>query len=173
MAQMLWGNSNIRVLDKPIHSQKCIVAGIMRIRDIIDENGRLLDYPAIQNKFGNCVSWLVYQNLAHRIHGNWLAMIRNYSPTDFPEITPNHIRLSQYKSVSSIVYDKMVRNADCLEPTLDRWNKLLAIQMDRDELLKLHKNIYLVTNCTKFRDYQFRLLSHNVYTYDDFFTGVW
>ena len=68
--------------------------------------------------------------------------------------------LSECHDINRIIYDKLVSRKKCIMIKLTLWSKRLDEVMIIDEFLLHFVNITRVTNCTKYRDFQFQLLNN-------------
>lgn len=60
--------------------------------------------------------------------------------------------------ISNKIYSILIDDKNKMIRRKNRWERLLTIQIDLPEFLKAFDNIYKHTICTKFRDFQYRLL---------------
>ena len=153
--EMIWLNSNIRINDSVVFYKKAYNAGIVYIKDI-KVNNELCTYTEIIEKYGYCMTWLDYTALLYALPRTWkLATVEGTLDR----------RMSVQKIIKSKkcvkkVYDTCIYidSAKTIDTYRKRLNVEIEVDYDLDEYCKLFRNIYTVTNITKFRDFQYRLL---------------
>ena len=162
---VLWWNSEITVDKKPLYNDKCIKAGLTHLYDIIDHDGKLYSYQDMCTKYGDGVlTWFEYTQLIHAIPKNWSEIIRNDKRNLEWQSNFRHIMHNVSKPVS-YVYNKITQFA--FQPINVQINKInKVIEVGSEELLEAFCSIYVITNITKYRDFQFRLLNCAIYFND-------
>lgn len=159
--QAIWYNSHILIDREPFCFKKAFDAGMIFINDIINENGVFLKYKEIVDKFGLCISWLQYNQILSAIPAEWSqACINNNRIFTLY----NFDRLLGFNKISSIVYDEFIKNDQALMSRKNRWELKLHIIMDIKQFQKIFANIYKQTICTKYRDFQYRVLTDTIPT---------
>lgn len=154
LEQCLWLNSHILSQDRPFLIQRMFDKNIIFIRDIVNVNGRLKTYEEIVLQYGECVTWLQYGQLISAIPSDWKQNIVydvGYSLSLFD-------RFSTFIKISNLAYTMLIKDEKALTKRKQRWERKLCITMNNEDFLKNFKNIYAQTICTKFRDFQYRLL---------------
>lgn len=159
--QGLWYNSLIKVGGKPFCINSALKAGLVKIKDIIDDTGAFLTYNTLILKYGQVMSWFQYHQLLSSIHPQWKVELKE----NF-QYVQNFVLVTKFQDLegetkwSKIVYDEMIeRNyEECLFWKNARWNRYLDINLSIEEFAGHFRNIIKSTISTKLRDFQFRLL---------------
>ena len=73
--QIVWYNSDIRIKDTPIFHKKLYVNGLVRIRDLLEEDFNLLDFRNFREKF-HADLFLVYAGIRSAIPKSWKTMLK-------------------------------------------------------------------------------------------------
>ena len=98
--QLLWYNSCIRMGGLPLKNNKCVKAGLITFRDLLDEEGKCLSFDKISNEFNGCLTWLQYYQLIKSILNIWwyLACNGDYHESNSIDIgnLKNKTQVSQY-----------------------------------------------------------------------------
>ena len=77
--------------------------------------------------------------------------------------------ISEFKSVSSAVYDSLIQNPNLVVDRHTAVMKRLQIQVDCDQYVKFINRIYEITEITKYRNFSCKFLTNIVYTNDRHF----
>lgn len=156
---IIWFNSCIRVDGSILMSHAAWNAGLVKVSQLFDDNGVCYSYAQIVAKYGSVFTWYQYQQIISAIPTPWRQYLKTKSNT-----VVNVYRFDWLKSktgVASIVYDGLIDNKTLMLKKKRRWESRLHIDIEDESFLKLFHSIYHLTLCTKFRDFQFRLL-HNI-----------
>ena len=158
--EIIWYNSQIRVANEPLCSKKAIQNGILYIKDIMNDQGSFLQFEEFCQKSPNTMSWLEYRAMITAIPKEWV---------NGPDTTNTnkhlHEELCKTKKKASRMYQILLRE---LEPSLEimfmRFRN--TVEVDLPEYVQAFQNLYRISNITKFRDFQYRLLVNNIFTND-------
>ena len=164
--QIIWWNSNIKVGTEMLHNKHSMRNGMMKISDIVteNENKRFLTHSEVVSKFGKCISWLEYQSIIQAIPKYWKWALTRDGLLDSHEPLYQEYRIAESTtSISSKVYSRLTNSEEGLIVSACKWNKLLNLDFDNETHRDAFKNIYRVTNVTKFRNFQFRLLHNKIF----------
>ncbi len=158
--QVLWYNSFLKVGGKLHMLKRAIKAGIIYVKDILHNNGTLLSLEEIHDRYGNCINQMQYNSLMSSIPKNWKQLLRN---NDSKEKKNKIDAISKMPSICKYIYLDLI-NAKSTTPenAQEKWNMSLGINVTDWE--NIYSNIYMSTICTKFRDFQFRLLHRTLVT---------
>lgn len=153
--QIIWYNSNILIAERPFIFREAFAAGILYISDILREDGTFKCYEEVVQDFGPCLNWLEFMQICDSIPHEWIAIIRN--DLDSPIISLFDKIKNEYK-ISRSIYDLLISNEDCLQGRLQRWERKFHQSITLKEYINHFRGIYLQTVCTKYRDFQYRLV---------------
>ena len=59
----------------PFFLRRAHESGCTYVGDICDESGRILSFPEIVKKFGECMTWLHYNQLCSALPGWWKEVL--------------------------------------------------------------------------------------------------
>ena len=119
--EILWMNSHIKLLGKPLFWRKCIDCNFIYVRDLYDKNSAtgILSYQELCLKYGSCISWLEYENLKGAFPTIWkLFLQQDISTGDTPQ--SNFDKLQGLK-VSKTVYHELITSDKTLVKYASRW----------------------------------------------------
>lgn len=162
--QYIWYNSCIRINGRPVLFTQALNAGMNRISDIINENGEFLTYDEFCIKFGNCINWLNYMQIIDATPDLWKNMMTTNSINDYPVWYDHFSKLKLTKRCSGLVYTGLIDNPNRIERRVERWNRKLYTDYEPLSFLKFFRNVYQCTIATKYRDFQYRILTGTIVT---------
>ena len=161
LSQFIWYNSRIRQANKIFKSKKAIKNGLLRIVDLIDENLQIFLSPeAIVEKYN--IDIMLANAIITAIPTEWKKLA--IEPDAFPAITMYE---KFYLHPHPTRYYYTLRNQakpSNLHSTYTKWQTRLHSDCTFKDYLKMFREIYLITNHTKLRSFQYRLLSNAVVT---------
>ena len=162
--EIIWCNSCIRVQNKPVLWPRAIAAGIVYIRDLMDEEGtRFLDYTQIVRKYGNTLTWLDYGQLLSAVPAYWKSLL----PNNFEDT--NRLLVKDFcdgkRKVSARIYDYCIRREenDILFPYYVRYRTQVE-DILYSEYKKLFLHNYRCVRDSKLRNFQYRFLLGKIFT---------
>lgn len=161
--QIIWLNSFIRIANKPIINIKAWKNSIVTITDLLNSYGILASYQEITIKFGNVLSWYEHIQILAAIPHSWKEAILNADPAS-PNVFMHFDRISSCNKISNIVYDKLIESPLASQKASHKWSNRLHINISVKEMNKMFANILKPTICTKFRDFQYRLMHNAIVT---------
>ena len=157
----IWYNSFIKIDGKIVNFIKAINKGLIFLRDLINKCGKFTKYETICNRFPGPLTWLEYLQLTAAIPKAWLNLDSQPSAKNFDN-------LCSKPHVVSYVYNELIANWNRdAENAFHRFNKEIDIQWE--EYVQGFSNLYLVTNITKYRDFQYRLLLNVIHANNKLF----
>ena len=158
LKEILWFNSEIKIEDNIVYNKKAVKAGMIRLENILDENSRFLTYPEMDRRYPKVVTWLEYNSLKDAIPTSW----RQYGESNHTESLCAQIEKRKHKT--SFIYKALnVGNTVPLQANYDKMKKTLPT-LERMEYQKAFTSLYQITNITKFRNVQYRLLVNAIFT---------
>lgn len=159
-SQILWGNSLIRIDSQPVFILQSWNAGLVSISDLYNGNS-LMPYYEIISKYGNILTWYQHYQLLEAIPILWRQSISAYGAN--PTIIGTNVNKMNGISARN-VYSQLIDTPELFANKLAKWNYTLDANLDDNEMFKIINAIYKVTIATKYRDFQYRLLTHSLIT---------
>ena len=151
---IIWWNSDIRIEDKPFRWQNALKKGLWQINQLYNKNG-LKSATQLYNEFGldimavNSLLSAIPQSLK-----KWGKVNLDY------KIEMKNLNVP---SSARIYYDSK-RNTGQLRPKHKSWEKELKKSINYDEFLNSFTWVKKLTNITKYRSFQYRILQREIVT---------
>ncbi len=144
---------------------KCYEIGIIKIRDIVNENNEFLSYNELCRKYGNVIDWVRYYGLIAAIPQDYKNIIRNEDFNDI-ELATFHDNLIKKDLTSRDIYFKFITCDDSLTKIAEKWEEKLQSPINTDFMSEVFAKIKIMTLSTKLRSFHFRLLRNVIFTND-------
>ena len=161
LEQMVWWNSMICSNDIMLVNKKAIQAGLILVEHIWDEDSaNWYPYDYICRKYDSCITWLDYRTLTEAIPKYWKFLLKTDECVDGTELIRDII---EKKTFTQLVYRKILTNNCALSASANKWVKLLQEIFDYDTHKMAFTNLYRITNITKLRNFQYRLLHNKIF----------
>ena len=154
--QSIWFNSNFRINGTVIFWTKNYKKGLMWIDQLLSGD-KLIDRQEALEWYG-----LNFVEL--------LSIYHAYISAKEPEVEDCEETCNTYenavlrKDLTKYVYTKLCTIEGLLENKAISWMQDFEMYFDSDMLVQSIKNIYVTTNCSKYRSFQYRLLQRSVIT---------
>ena len=167
LLQPIWNNAYILKNGKSIFDQKLYNLGLVRLVDIISEEGRLLTYDNMKETLSNLSGTDYFQliSIFYSLPSEWKRMIAN--STNALNISVRKKRLvfehfDKLISLNSKAIYQLIKERVTLSPSAQsKWNQIFP-----DRIL-IWKDLYIIpyqcTLDTKLREFQFKIL-HRILT---------
>lgn len=157
---IIWYNSLIKVDGALLMSNRAWRAGLLRVEQLFNDNGEIYSYQEICNLYGDNFDWFQYRQLISAIPSQWKIWMKMRYP--IVEVKNKYQVLASKEKTSSVVYDYLINDRYKILNRKARWERRLDIDIDDDIFCNLFEAITKVTLCTKYRDFQFRLLHNTI-----------
>ena len=155
--QILWYNSNIRINSKPVMWLHWVNKGIFTIGDLCNDRGVRVSAPDLK------VNWLEWRSIWEALPKEWVEGVEGY-----PE---GETSKSLYETLSNIknnrsryVYNMLIADDEYVEKYRTRWCEEENTNFEKSEYKRAFNDLYGVTNVTKFRNFQYKLLLGKIVT---------
>ena len=148
--EIIWYNTNIRISNKPILWEKWFKKGILKVGDIIDEEGNWRDMSNLES------NWLETHMIRNAIPKEWVEIIQN---TESGVMEPDlYERMIRSKDRSRKMYNMLINEELLVLKYFEDWGTTENIQFDWETYIDAFKELTVCTKVSKFRDFQYRLL---------------
>ena len=171
--QVIWYNSHMRIGNAPIKVNKELIdRDIIFVHDLVKENGLLMSYAEVTAKVGReILSWIWYSSLITAIPRYWKILLKD--PTE-ELIAPKRIHyhdIIRQPKCSSFIYNYIIENKyeANMYKYMEGWNVRLNTNIDLESFLKLFVQLYKITDITKLRNFQYRLLLNKIFVNETLF----
>lgn len=171
LEQILWENkliqSPVKLKTKKTHTlwyPKIYSAGIVRVKDLIDSSGNVLDYNAFIAKYGVNCNILSYYKIVKAIPKFWLTGIKelfrkspiNTAPFHCISIGNGDNKIHIYNAYSKSVYNIFIKLKQETPTSLEKWQcSTLIEQSDWSNIFRLP---YLCCRETQLQALQYRII---------------
>ena len=164
--QIIWFNTHVRVNNKTLCWNSSINQGLIYVRQLMNTNNEIMTAREINEKFHTGI--MRANQLITALPKHWLQIIRNKNKRQPGENEINKRQLINKRNLSKLAYQKINKN-DLNKNRLSRkwelWNKEIPqIFPSYEDFLQKFRNIRLVTNTTKYRSFQYRMLTRSTVT---------
>ena len=160
--QMIWYNSHIK-------TQGAIIKPIadfpkeLSISDMINDKGEHKSFEQfcedLQIKSNK---WLEYQSIWAAIPNYWKIVLANPKDELCETYTDYFEFICTHEKISRAMYKQLNKDDSTVSKTARYWNSKLT-EFDFSIHIKSFQNIYRVTNTTKYRNFQYRLLHNKIF----------
>ena len=160
--QMLWYNSDIRKNNRPYFIKKAYMNGMSSISNLITPQGKQIPPDVICNWYE--IDPLSYNSIWSAIPQDWKRVLitERFNPT-FEYLCD---KIQTQTNVSSWAYDILVAEEQGIFNLYVKWQTKLHTKLSYIDFQTLFKNVYKITNHSKYRSFQFRLL-HNALVFNE------
>ena len=158
--QGIWGNSHLRSSDKPIIWRKCIHRGLFYVHQLYPK-GTLIGIKEAHDKYS--LNLMELNILITALPKAWRESCRKQTPGESPPDT-TYKRLVDTSNLAAQVYNHMVEQEDICEAKRKSWERDLHKDIPKQDFRNGFRHIFSVTNVTKLRSFQYRLLQRAIIT---------
>ena len=163
--QIIWYNSRIRIAGKPVMWNDAQRKGLLYVHQLF-ENLQFKSGEQIMEQFG--LTQLRYNSLKVALPEAWKQFFMTNPKSAFMPIRPhNYDRcVIEEGNFSAIVYKCLCGDVTLIHNKYIKWRQDLGTSFCEGllEFGKLHLDIYKVTNVTKYRSFQYRILQRAIVT---------
>ena len=156
--QIIWNNSHIRIANKPICWPANLQKGLIYLEQLFHQNELISCKTAWQT---HGLTIMQYNSLVTTIPKDW----RNECKKQSDKIEETlYAKLINITHIVSKVYRLLIAQEDLMCRKCEKLEKDLQMQIPHRDFLAQFKNIVKVTNITKMRSFQYRLLQRSLIT---------
>ena len=153
--EIVWLNSHIKVGGKPVLWKQCYRSGLMYVNQLF-VNSKIISAEEAKRKFA--METLCYNSLITALPRMYKEYFKAGEENVQPEVC-NYDRICHWPKPASKFYKLKQENHLAMFATYTRWQANLQSNLDYDSFLKLFRNIYIITNHSKLRSMQYRILN--------------
>ena len=155
-AEIIWNNRNIKIDGKPIFYNSWFRKGIIRLRDLLNENHNFLSLVELKEKFNFVTPFTTYYGLIKAIKAKWKKLNNtsvNCNTDSAATSSSSRTTLTTRAAYSSLL------NKVTVSPTCE--NGILNSGFTRDNIHDVYLLPFTVTKQTKLIAFQYKII-HNV-----------
>ncbi len=151
--EILWNNRFILIDNKPVWYKKWHKKGIICLRDLLNEEGRLLTREHLNQKFNVNANYLEYLSLVKAIPKEWWLKLKtcNNAPSHHVDFQCK-VEMLKSKSIYTTLLERLIKQPSSIE----KWISLFPYLHDDDfsELFTIPKTV----TETKLQSFQYKIL---------------
>ena len=160
LEQNIWDNKFVLIGDKPAHIQKFIDNRILNVKDIVDDDCKLLARLALEEKFNCSIKQMDYNSIIHALPKHWKKIEQKHNSVLKDDI---YVVLGENKHVKLIEMackqftNIFLSNHTAIPAAETKWQKYLDIEdIDWNQCYLI---LYIVTRDTNVQSLQYRILN--------------
>ena len=158
--QIIWWNSSIRVKGVPFLWTKPLKKGLLRVSQLFD-SGNLIPFEIMHERFG--LNFMQYGGLISSLPKEWKkACSEDNSQLNVDAY--NYDIICTQEKLASKLYAEFTSSPELLQEKVQKWKKELQTTIEYSQFLQCIADICRVTNITKYRSFQYRLLNRGIVT---------
>lgn len=154
-SEIIWNNKHIRVNNKSIFYKYFYDKNVFCIRDLFDENNRILSYNHFTKKFNLKCPFTVYFGMINAIPRHWKHHMMTNNTADLRTVQPTEVS-EIYPYTSRVIYRHMITKIYSPPTSLSKWNQ--TFPGVNDEWSTIFRIPFLSLRETKLQYFQFRFL---------------
>ena len=163
--QIIWYNSCILVGKKPVYWGDAHKRGLKYVHQLFNQQVLKTDEQVLQ-EFG--ISKMRYNSLKSALPASWKAFFQRNPKQAFFPIPPHNLDMaiqSPYKT-TKMIYRYVSNDRIVLHNKYIKWRIELGYELTESlsEFTKYIREIYNITNITKYRSFQYRLITRGLVT---------
>ena len=164
--QLLWYNSNIRIRNRPFFWADVYQMGLKYVSQLFYQKN-FKSEQMVQEEYG--LNQMRYNSLKSALPGQWKDFFLSHEKEEYFPVPPHkydQLIVMGHKGVASKVYGYLAEDISILFPKYYKWDQDLGVGEMEDilDFQRGFKDMYKVTNVTKFRSFQFRMLQRGLVT---------
>ena len=153
---LLWYNSDIKIDGKLVFWKDCFEKGLLSIRQLYKE-GVLISFRQAQLLYG--LDLMRFNSIISAIPKYYKTKENLMKRDKWDKPMSETIKLE-----SSSIYNLLIEDKHSVMIKKDRWQVELKSQISKSYFLEQFNSIFKVTNISKFRSFQYRLLHRAIVT---------
>ncbi len=157
MNSIIWYNSEITVMGKPLVSKKCIENNVLYVGDFIKNERYVMTYEEFNEKYGRFLDFLEFYGIIKAIPATMKNTIRS-TESDMNIPISNYQRMFQKCLSSRYYYNESIKNENVLHKVKTRWENTFDLPFETKFFSKLFTRIKVITLSTKLRSFLYTLL---------------
>ena len=168
----LWLNSFIRKENRPHVNVKMLKVGVKIVKDIYNTTtGTWYTFQQFIEKYGSIIDVITYTTLLLSIPKEWIRILKkkdymgidnNFRIQKIDKINKN--KKNKHTCTKIIYQDAVQKIATSNDKKRFQWEKDLNIEINDSKWEKMYTHVYELTESTKLRFFQYRLLNRSLTT---------
>ena len=159
--QTIWENRHITISNRPYIWSNWAAKGIVKIHDIIKENGDFLNHSEIKENYDINCNFLNYLQIRHSLPMEWRQLIRNKpvkSKINEPFVSLGGRIVPICDTETNTLYKQFIKYKYKKPAGITKWNATATSQIMDDEWSKIFQRSYQTIWETKIQSLQFKII---------------
>ena len=150
--QILWFNSAIKIGNKFLKNNLMEQKGLVFIKDLLDNHGKIANRTYIQEKYNTEISIMYYNSMVSAIPKKWKKLIEeDNNSTNYFRMQKCQIMIeSRPKRLEELkcrdLYWLFINKINCRPSSESKWEEKVGLNFDEDMWAKLYQNPYGLTS---------------------------
>jgi hypothetical protein len=158
--QIIWYNSHIKVNKQVLRYNSWIEKGVMRIRDIILDDGTVLSHNQFQSKYNIRVNFLQYAGVVKSIPKEWKVALIIDQERKIAQTKSKIQNILTLPKVSKFVYKKLIESKiERPDKCIEKWKNDLTMDIEIEKWRQFCSNVYTVSQIPHQQYFQYKLLN--------------
>ena len=158
--QLIWYNSHIRVKGRPFIYDKSCQKGLMYLSQLCDPTGHFISPDVLRQNFD--LTTLQYNSIVSAIPKEWKRLLQTKNEGSSEKIKSNIEIVTMVKKPTKWYYKHCTRNRHCQFDAYCKWQTRTKSECSYKEFIECFRNINRLTNYSKLRGFQYRLLNNAI-----------
>ena len=154
MNQVIWYNSKIKINHNVCFFPAAFNSGLRYVYQMVGPNGKMLSTQSLMELYDLTV--LQANGLISSIPQSWKRTIQENASDDFTDYEHLVQKIYDHAHPTAWFYKTVNKKYGAVGIIMDKWRTLIDIEIEDIEVAV--RNIYKITNHTKLRSFQFRML---------------
>ena len=156
LSQILWYNSHVTSGNRVFEDNELIECGVIYVEDLLDNSHNLLSHADFCHKYST-VDWFWYVKLTSSVPKHWLQKVKG-NPLVESEYESLYDKIAKKTKIISYVYNLFINQFQDGVMNVDKLILKARLVVSSETYIRAYMYIYQVTNVTKLRDFQYRLM---------------
>ena len=155
--QSIWFNSSIRYDDKPIYCRNAIVHGLLKVEQVLNDEGYFRSFTEIQQVWGNTINFIEYETKCDSFPYFWKQLLRKEGPDGDLGVDYTEMILRTDIGMRWI-YTELISGCYFVEEKKRRWEQIFNKSIETEDFLKCFQRNFQISNISEMRSFHFRML---------------
>ena len=163
--EIIWNNRYITINNSVVLYKKWLRGGIIRIKDILDEDNLFISHTEIERKYGIKCNFLDVLQLRQSIPIEWRILLFNTVNSSKNKLTNFHVQIVDVmqdlnKLTCKHMYWTLVSKKSRKPTAIKKWSEYFTQFTNADESVwpRIYQMSFMVTRETRLQSFQYRIL---------------
>ena len=157
--EIIWLNKCIQIENKYIFYEKWYLKGVVRIKDLT-QNNKFLSYEEFADKYDLRCNPLEYYGVVNAIPDNWRRMIKQNKD-------PEAVKRKCIEVKSKAIYWELIETIQEQASCICSWKTNYDVAFPEKYWTRIFSLVYILTKHVKMREFQLKII-HKIYATDSY-----